>query len=960
MPMVRRSPHPYRIALIAWTLALLLGLLSTGSSRAADRDRAAPPRRASEPRFEPSEVEGEDDDREPPPQHVSHEFLLQRAAGHLEHTPLGVTLSRAMSSGPGGLDWTFLGPRPMTGDYWSGGGNVAGRVSCVAPDPLNANIVYVAGAQGGVWKTTDAGVTWTPLTDGLSSLASGWVTIDPANTNTLWYGTGEQHYSGDSYYGDGLFKSIDAGASWTKLATASAVGAYIARVVPKPGTSSTLYVGGSKGLVRSTDSGVSWATTISAGWCDDIAVHPTNPATVYAAINAKGIYKSTDSGLNWSVLAGGLPASGFYRINLAIAPTNASVLYASFVSGSGTLAGMFKTVDGGTVWTQLTGTPEYLGGQGWYDNALAVSPTDANICVAAGIYPYDATLRGVIRTTNGGTSWTDVTRPADGVWVHPDMHVLAFGPGGALWIGCDGGVWRTTDLGAHWVNRNAGLGLSQLYTITLHPNNSNEMLGGTQDNGNIRYLGALPWGQVIAGDGGPNVYESAAPNIFYTTYIQLSGMYKWDNGSYLSEVTGPWEGVDPADWCNGPFMEDPNASGTLLAGTNRVWRSTNHGVSWNAISDNLTHGGGVLRSMAVGVGASNTIMTGASDGAVNWTSDAVNWEPRGPGLPSQAVPDIQMDPLNPSHAFLCWDVSTGARVFETTDAGVNWSLASGDLSDGLYALSMVVDFRTTPNRLYLGTDYGVHASLDGGTHWQKTSSALPNCAVFDLQLDTVNDFLVAATHGRGAWRAAIDRVGPAVAITLPNGGETWAQGLSRTIQWSASDPSGVASVTLQLSTDGGATYPTVIASGLPNSGTYHWTVSGAPSSTARVRAVALDAVTNSASDASDTNFTLSLAPVGVDGGGPLAFALMPVAPNPGRAPFAVHFTLPTDAAASLVVIDLSGRRVCSLADGAFAAGAHDLRWDGRDASGSLARNGVYFMRLRSAGREQTRRLALVR
>jgi photosystem II stability/assembly factor-like uncharacterized protein len=909
----------------------------------------------------PSPTFAEADEREPPPEKVSVDELERRAAQSIETVPVGTTWAGLRVQAAAQLEWQPLGPRPMTYEYWSGDDDASGRVSAIVVDPRDGDVVYVAGAQGGVWKTTDGGVHWTPLTDQLSSLASGALALDPSNADIVYYGTGEQHYSGDSFYGDGLFRSPDAGVTWTKIASRTSVGSYIARVAVSPTDPNVLYLASSRGFCRSADGGGIWTVTLAAGWCNDLVIDPSNSSVIYASVYASGIYKSVNGGVSFTRLTGGLPGSSFYRINLAIAPSNPQVLYASFVNSNGGLYGMYRTGDGGANWSALSATPNYLGTQGWYDNSVLVAPNNPNVCYAGGVFPYSSTVRGVIKTMDGGQSWLDITHGVDGSQVHPDQHLLTWGPDGTLWLGCDGGVWKSLNNGSTWINCNADLSLTQFYTLALHPSDPSRILGGTQDNGSAEYAGGDAWPQVAGGDGGPCGYEWDSPNIFYTSYVFLSPLYKWDLGSYLGDVSGAWTSAgDRADWCNGPLVMDPNQADQILAGTYRVWRSPNSGGNWTYVSGDLT-GGGVLRSLAVAVGASNTIYSGSSDGRVYYTTNAAVWSPRYTGLPVAAIPDIVLDPGDALTAYLCADRSSGTRVFRTHDAGQTWTSLTGDLPSGPRAMSLGVDFRTNPPRLYLGTDYGVYSSSNEGAHWTKADTNFPNCAVYDIAVDPVNNYVVAATHGRGMWRAAPDAVAPAVAVTYPVGGEVWFWATTQNITWTASDLAGVDSVTIRLSTDGGTSYGTVIASGIPNSGSYSWTVPSDASTVSRVQVLAYDPSGNVGVDASDADFFIAdPSQVAAEAGLPAIYALRPVVPNPVRPPAAIAYDLPRAERVSLEVFDPLGRRVRVLEQGPKEAGRYTLSWDGRDPTGSPVGNGVYFVRLKAGSFQQTRRVVVVR
>jgi photosystem II stability/assembly factor-like uncharacterized protein len=277
-------------------------------------------------------------------------------------------------------------------------------------------------------------------------------------------------------------------------------------------------------------------------------------------------------------------------------------------------------------------------------------------------------------------------------------------------------------------------------------------------------------------------------------------------------VTGGWSGAgDRVDWSNGPLVSDPQVPGTVYAGTFRVWRSGDAGGSWAAISGDLTNGG-VLRSLAVGIGAPNTLWVGTSDGRVEVTTDGgATWFLRNAGLPTARIRDLALDPTNPLGAWAIADRASSDRVYYTSDGGVTWNTVTGTLPAGLRPLSMFVDTRPSPARIYLGTDYGVYVSTTGGATWILASSGMPGVPVYQFALDATNNMVVIATHGRGMWKATPDIVGPTLTLNAPNGGEAWTGGVSQNIQWAAADPAGVDSLLIALSTNGGASYDTVIS-----------------------------------------------------------------------------------------------------------------------------------------------------
>lgn len=652
------------------------------------------------------------------------------------------------------LDWEFLGAKPIAFEYWSGIDDASGRVASIAVHPTDPAIVYAASASGGLWKTTDAGLTWTPLTDSLPSLNCGWVALDPGDPDIVYLGTGE-YATGAS--GAGLFRSVDAGLTWTQIATSSQVGTTVSRIVVDHADGSIIHVAGNSGITRSTNGGASWSA-LQLSNVSDVVMHPTNSSILYCGRRSDGVYQSVDSGATWTRLSGGLPTSSdIRRINLALSQSNPLVLYAGIVNSSSGLFGFYKTIDGGANWASMTNTPNYPSPQGNYDHFVGCDPTDENVVYAGGVFPSYAPA-GVIKSVNGANTWTDITIGVFGGQLHPDQHCIAFGSDGTVWIGNDGGVWKSTSGGAEWINCNASLAVTQNYQIALHPTDREQLMGGTQDNGTIaRYGDTLIWPQVLGGDGGFAAYDRDDPLTFYTTYVRLA-IFRFVNGSYNATITGPWAGVDSVGFI-APLVMDPNDTRVLLGGTTRIWRTLNaraNPVTWTAISPHINGGSGVLSAIAVARGRSNIIYVGSTSGRLTVTTDTVNWIDRSAGLPLfVAIGDIVIDPADPQHAFVCSYATSGGRVFETFDAGATWVSRTGNLPTGRSGRALAIDWRTVPPRLFVGTGSGVFASYDGGTTWIAENVDLPNVNIGDLQIDALQDYLYVGTYGRGAWRTPL-------------------------------------------------------------------------------------------------------------------------------------------------------------------------------------------------------------
>ncbi len=651
-----------------------------------------------------------------------------------------------LSRGGSAMNWVELGPRPIEDEFWSGTDDASGRVVSIAPHPLDPDTVFIASASGGIWRTTDGGGFWTPISDDLPSLNHGCVALDPSAPDTVYAGTGE--YTTLST-GDGMFRSDDGGASWLRVATAAEVGTTCSKIVVDPTDSDRVHMTGAAGYARTTDGGSSWSLRL-AGRASDLAVDPSG-TVVYIAQHGGGIFKSTDGGTSFTQSTSGLPASGFTRIVLTMAPSSAATLYAAFVSG-GNILGLYRTTNSGASWSELTATPNFAAPQAWYDTFVAVDPTDPETVYAGGVFPTYAEA-GVIKTTDGGASWSDVTCPTgctNGTGnPHPDMHTLSFGADGRLWLGNDGGVWTSADGGASWVNTNNSLNLTQNYALALHPTDSAKMMTGTQDNGTAgRDTGMDEWTQIAAGDGGYLAYDFIDPNTRYTTYVYLT-VFRLV-GPTTTNITGPWGG-DPANFI-APLVMDPNDSRTLLGGTNRIWRTENAdgAANWTAISLAL---GDNVNAIAVAEGEPDSIYAGTDGGKVWATTDGTTWFDRSSGLPAGSVSDIAIDPDDSATAYVAYFNTSGPRLLRTQDRGLSWEDVTGSYPTSTAARALAVEWRNLPPSLYVGSGSGVYWSDDDGATWDRDGSDLPNVNVGDLALDAVNNTLTAATYGRGAWRA---------------------------------------------------------------------------------------------------------------------------------------------------------------------------------------------------------------
>lgn len=471
--------------------------------------------------------------------------------------------------------WAALGPQPILGGRTLGSprNNVSGRISAIAIDPryngTTNQTVYIGGAQGGVWKSTDNGANWAPLTDGQPSIAIGAIAVDPRNPETIYAGTGDGTRCALCYYGAGLLKSINGGATWSVVQGPIAIrdpkipaflNAAFTQIVVDPSNSSTIYVGttfgataastsefeqtavGQVGLWKSTDGGANWrnldpGATEGTFTVHDVIVDPKNPNRIIAGLRTIGLYRSEQGGEpgTWQPLTNGLPNLGadpqntspYRRVALAsgppIAPSTNTTLYAAFARTNSQLLGIFRSTDNGGSWTQVT-SPQLVG-QANYNLDITVDPNDGGI-LYYGTSTNDANNGGTLwRSRDAGQTWSDISR-GNGVTggLHVDTHQIALAPGNGdlLFTGNDGGMWRTEAAKADtvvWTQLNNTLNLSQFMSIAVHPTDPNLVIGGTQDNGTNRFRGAVAWDHIADGDGGFTLIDQSNPQVMYHTFF---------------------------------------------------------------------------------------------------------------------------------------------------------------------------------------------------------------------------------------------------------------------------------------------------------------------------------------------------------------------------------------------------------------------------------------------------------
>lgn len=664
---------------------------------------------------------------------------------------------------PGG--WRSLGPNGVfdsdNGFFSSGPMLDAGRVTAVAPNAVN-NTLLIGTASGGVWSSAGGGY-WSPLTDTQCNLTIGAVSIDAADANVIYAGTGE--YNTNSW-GCGILRSTDGGTSWTQLGAnsfrvtvggqphGSAAFGKILVVRPSGGSVSTtvLVAASNVGVFRSTDGGSTWSFVLS-GATASVVAHPTIAGLVFAGnsdnftSNNRGVHKSTDNGATWAQLPSfpGVSGVGIRRIELAVTPAAPDRVYALVGGTDGKFLGLFLSDNAGGTWRTLAASGLYgvtnrgdFGDQASYDLAIAVDPRDANRIYIAGV-------RG-FRSTDGGATFS-----AMGMEIHVDWHSIAIDPRNPdiIYAGTDGGVFVSSDLGDSWVSRNAGLTITQYYPgISAAPDGST-IMGGSQDNGTHLFTGSSYWNGFLGGDGGFTAINYANPSVRYAeAQWGPTGPFlaRFDATTASLRITG----IDINDRAVfiPPYVMDPVTPTTLYFGTQRLYKTINEGTQWTPVSSDLTKGSGAITTIAVARNDPRTIYVGATDGQVQVTRDGgTTFTPVTAGLPNRWVTQIAVDPADPTHALLTVSGFASGHVFETRTAGTSWS----DISVGLVdAPANAVAFVPGVG-IMVGTDVGVFQAPSPGAAWVPGPAGIPNVIVYDLIYVPGANMLVAGTYGRGMF-----------------------------------------------------------------------------------------------------------------------------------------------------------------------------------------------------------------
>jgi uncharacterized protein YcfJ len=647
--------------------------------------------------------------------------------------------------------WSYIGNTSVP----TGGGG-AGRVNSVRHLPGSTTTFFACAPGGGLWKTTNSGVSWTMMnTDNLASIGVSDVAIDPNDTDVMYIATGDGD-AGDTY-SLGVLKTTDGGLTWntTGLNWAVTNQRTTNRILIDPSNSQNVIAATSNGIYRTTNGGTSW-TQVQSGSFKDLKFHPTNASIVYASSDS--FYKSTDGGATWTNITSGLPsASNVSRMALAVSVDEPTWVYILAGANDNGFYGVYKSTNSGTTFTQpYTGSLNLMGwdpsgtdsgGQAWYDLALEADPSDANVIYTGGV--------NVWKSSNGGTSWA-----LNGHWyggggvpyVHADVHALHFVPGTSrLLVGCDGGVFTTLNGGTAYSDISSNLQIAQQYRLSVSAANVDIVLSGWQDNGTNLKNGST-FTRPIGGDGMDCQINPTNGSIMYGE-LYYGDIYKSTNtgvnfGTNICSSGGT--GVDEDGAWVTPFVLGSENADHVYVGKTRVYKSTNGGSTWTSLA---AIGSGTINALHVATAENDYIYASKGGTLYVSTNNGASFTTSS-GLPGGSITSIVTSTTNAQQVYVTISgFSAGQKVYMSTNAGSTWTNISGSLPN--IPANSIVYQNGADNSIYVGTDAGVYYRDDVLGNWVPYMNGMPNVVVTDLDINYSANKIVASTYGRGLWSAPL-------------------------------------------------------------------------------------------------------------------------------------------------------------------------------------------------------------
>ncbi|NVO20035.1 MAG: hypothetical protein HXX13_10065 [Bacteroidetes bacterium] len=650
-----------------------------------------------------------------------------------------------------------------------------GRINAIAFHPTDANTIYIGAPSGGFWKTTDAGTTWTNLASNLPKLGVSSILVNPVNPNIIYIGTGDRD-AGDAP-GIGVFKSIDGGTSWNQLSNTMG-NVVVGAMVMHPSDPNTIIAATSAGIYKTTDGGSTWVLKSSnTSNYKDIKFNSGDPTVVYATEGGR-FYRSSNTGESWTQIsaANGVPSAGS-RMVIGITPANSSYVYlVQIKSTDNTFGGILRSTDNGQNFTIQSSSPNIFdyscdgsgtSTQSTYDLCVTVDPNNANIVYVGSINNW--------KSSNGGVTWTITSHWVGNSYgtscaasVHADQHCYGWSPlNGKLYVGCDGGIYWTSNGGTNWTQISGGLSISQVYKLGQSATNPNYTLVGFQDNGSAATLNSSSFYTTRGGDGTECLIDYSNTNYCYNTYVQgaISRSSGGPTGSYSNIASTGTNGIsidESGSWVT-PYMLHRTNPSIMFAGYENVFRCDNvkatpsSSVSWTAISSGETSVCKVLEQSAADVNVLYVVRSGAMKRSDNATAAAASVTWTSCALPGGSTPtDVKAHPTDANIVY----ATAGYKIYKSIDKGASWTDISGNLPS-LFINCLVYD-KNTNEGIYIGNQTGVWFKNSAMPYWVLFSNGLPPVDVREMEIyydaTPANSKIKAATYGRGLWQSDLINV----------------------------------------------------------------------------------------------------------------------------------------------------------------------------------------------------------
>ena len=671
-------------------------------------------------------------------------------------------------------NWNPLGPFDVPIILSNNKKRGNGRINCIEFDPFNENVFWVGSPGGGLWKTSDGGLSWNTNTDNLPVLGVSDILIHPTNTDIMYIATGDAH--GGDTYSIGVLKSTNGGVTWdtTGLSYNVSQSNEISKLEMNPNYPDSIFAVTGDNILLTVDGGGSWTIVGPNGRWRDIHYKPGNTNVLYAMKQTSGssnVYRSIDAGATWQVCNNGVSNSNKRRPLIAVTPANPEVVYALFSDNGWGFHGIYKSIDGGDNWSLQSNTPNILGrdtdgtstgGQSWYDMSLAVSNEDENHLYVGGINLWESTDGGITWEVSGSSG-----NSSDYSYMHVDQHATEFNPlNNIAYAGNDGGLYKYFNILNTWLDISDGLEISQFYKIGLSKIDDYTLVVGAQDNGTERLSGAT-WDAIRGSDGMECIIDHYNDDIIYSS-SQYGGLKVTYNGGV------DWDNIKPVNyegaWVT-PYKMHPLDNNVLVVGYNVVYKTNTAAADWDSISPTY----GQLKTIALAPSDLNYIYAATYSGLWVTKDDGNSWDYIKTGLPAGNISDVTVSNINPDRVFVTLSsFNANDKVFESNDAGDTWTNISGTQLPNL-PVNCIVFQSYAKDDLYIGTDIGVYHRDSTMTEWQLFNTGLPHVSVRELEIQYSAGKIRAATFGRGVWEsdlnsfpASINSVNPDLIKIFPN------------------------------------------------------------------------------------------------------------------------------------------------------------------------------------------------